>query len=312
MLVKTTDVMVNESSVLVNRMETLTESESDYPAVMVPIRYNDRLDQDLVRLESFVEYATQNAIEDAGQALASVCEASNINPSHIGFYVNETTLYADDEMADTVKMFMESGYTVAVAPIPTASTAYQELMEALQLDEECSGYEGSPNLRAYCEDIDLNEGVVDTVKQNVSNAGDFVSGKYHKAKKTVSNVVQSLSDRYASAKQALSRAKDKIRKATGQARVTLSNQISKLESACHVLAKKLASAKKTVAGKASDISSAVKNKAGHVKDTMGNAANTVKNTAGDIAGKAKDTAGNVVDKVKDTAGRVSDKFRFNK
>lgn len=284
MLVKQSNILMNESMTLLDNMSYLSEAESAYPAIMVPVRRNDRLEADLIRLESFVDFASSNSIDDAGQAIAAVCEASHIGSSDIGFYVNEVSLYADDNMVDTAAMFLENGYRVAVAPISSGSLAYQSLQEALSLDENCSSYEDSYNLRAYCED-----GVLDTVSNKVGGAADWVKNKassnYNAAKETMGSGVKNLSEKYASLKKSLGEIGNKMRTAAGEAKAFLSRQYSKVKSAAGVVKSKLIAAKNGVVNGAKKIGNKVSSGAGYVKNKVVGGASYVKNKASGLFNK---------------------------
>ena len=247
---------------IIESLDVLRESESDYSAYMVPVRHNSRLDQDLIMLESFVDYSMSNNIEDAGFAINQICEANKLSESLIGFAVNEATLYEDDTMLETVTMLKDNGYNVAVAPISSYSSYYKELNEALILDEACSGYENSPNLMAYCGDYSIySEGVVDTAKGRAKEAAKVLSQKYAALKKKMGEVGR------------------KIKSATGSAKAALQNTYDKLKDAASSVWSKL---------------SALKDKAANA---VGSAYNTVKGAAGRAADKVRDTAGNIKDKV---------------
>ena len=110
---------IMESASLVNELVRLTESESTYEPEMVPIRENQRLGKNLIRLEDLVEYAIANGITDAGYAINSICEASEISPDSIAFSVNEENMATDQELFDTVKAFVNENATVLVSPVCT-------------------------------------------------------------------------------------------------------------------------------------------------------------------------------------------------
>ena len=262
MVIKSTDMGIYNPTSIIESLDVLRESESDYSAYMVPVRHNSRLDQDLIMLESFVDYATSNNIEDAGFAINQICEANKLSESLIGFAVNEATLYEDDTMLETVHMLKDNGYNVTVAPISSTSSYYKELNEALILDEACSGYENSPNLMAYCGDYSIySEGVVDTAKGRAKEAAKVLSQKYAALKKKMGEVGS------------------KIKSAAGSAKVALQNTYDKLKDAASSVWSKL---------------SALKDKAANA---VGSVYNTVKGAAGRAADKVRDTAGNIKDKV---------------
>ena len=262
MVIKSTDMGIYNPTSIIESLDVLRESESDYSAYMVPVRHNTRLNQDLIMLESFVDYAVSNNIEDAGYAINQVCEVNNLSESLIGFAVNEATLYEDDAMLETVSMLKENGYNVAVAPISSTSSYYKELNEALILDEACSGYENSPNLMAYCGDYSIySEGVINNAKERVNSTAKILSQKYAALKKKMGEVGS------------------KIKSATGSAKAALQNTYDKLKDAASSVWSKLSS---------------LKDKA---VDTASNAYNTVKGAAGRAVDSIKNTAGSLKDKV---------------
>lgn len=102
----------------------LTEQESLFYPAMVPIVENTRLGLNLIKLEDLVDYSMSNGITDAGYAISNVCEASNIDISTVGLYVNETSVIADPEMEDTVRCFIENNVPTFIAPLPKDDIAY--------------------------------------------------------------------------------------------------------------------------------------------------------------------------------------------
>jgi len=259
MIIKSTDMGIYSPTSIIESLDVLRESESDYSAYMVPVRHNSRLNQDLIMLESFVDYATSNSIDDAGYAISQVCECNNLSESLIGFAVNEATLYEDDKMLETVTMLKEAGYNVAVSPISSHSSYYKELNEALILDEGCSGYANSPNLMAYCGDYSIySEGVIDTAKERATSTAKILSNKYAALKKKMGEVWA------------------QIQKASGSAKAALQNTYDKLKDAASSVWSKLGALKNKAADMASKAVDTVKGAASKAVDTAKNAYNGIK------------------------------------
>lgn len=249
MLVKSTDIFTNEATALLDKMDTLQESECRFSPYLVPVISNARFDEDLIKLESFMAFAEANGITDAGQAIASVCEVNKLNSAKIGFYTEESSLYASDDTLETAKQLQENGFHVAVAPIQSSSIFYTQLMEACELDEEagCSNYDDAYFLRMYCEDYAFNENVFETAKDKITAAGSAVKNKvlknYNNAKKTVGNGIDSVSKKLASISKAIKETRNKIAKSAGDVKAALVQRLSRLEAAYKSLKKKAGSMK---------------------------------------------------------------------
>lgn len=291
MILKQKDLLVLESNSFLNDLEYITESENVYPAVAVPIHYNERLDRDLIHLENFMLFGERNGIDDCGQAIAIVCEENKVPLTNIGFVVNEASLYEDEEIASTANILKENGIPVVVAPISSTSCYYRELAEALELDKDCSTFEESVNLQMYCEGVmdDIKnkvssgyDAVKNRVSTNIKNAKDFFSTSANATSKSLSN-------KLASIRRTLSEKMSKLRSASGDAKVFLQRQVDKLKSAYQAVKDKLSSAK------------------GSVSEKLTAGANDVK----DLAGKVGDNATSVVNKVKNKAKNIKSKFNIN-
>lgn len=148
---------LNEATAFLNNSEYLTEAESAYYPAMVPIRENKRLGLNMIRLEDLVEYATSNGITDGGYAISSVCEASGIDPSSVGFSVDETSILEDYEMAETAAEMIQAGAPVYAAPLPSTDMAYVMAEACLDSMLECIDQYGDIDagdayLEAYIND----------------------------------------------------------------------------------------------------------------------------------------------------------------
>ena len=110
------DNSVTEAESFLKTAQYLTEQECDYRPEMVPVIENKRLSANLLKLEDLTEYAVSNGITDAGYAINSICEASDIDMNSVVYTVNEESLLADQDMVDTVKAFLSEGAQVLVVP----------------------------------------------------------------------------------------------------------------------------------------------------------------------------------------------------
>lgn len=275
---------------LLDNLEYVAESESNYPAIMVPIQYNSRLDKDLVHLEDFVRYADYNDIDDGGYALATVCEANGVSTGNIGFVVNEASIYADDDLYNTAKMLRENAYVVAIAPISEDSTYYRELEEALELDDEYGTFEESVNLLAYCEAFETIGNGVNKAKESISNVynsakekmssvGDSISnaasGVANRVKTNAKNVknffsgsINKLSNKLAAIRKAIGNNVAKLGRAAGSVKDGIKNRISKLKDAASSVWSKIVSLKNKAVDGVSNAASTVKNKVSGAWDTV--------------------------------------------
>ena len=286
MLIKQSD-LINEACAMLDNMEYITESESKISALMVPVRHNARLGEDLIQLESFVRYGMSNDISDGGRAIANICTESGAPSDHIGFVVNEASLYEDDEVLDTFAQVKEAGFPVHVAQISEDSEFYRDLMNALTLDEAYATFEESENLKSYCEEFDP----IDKMKELGSNVSNAVSNKTASAKKVLSN-------KYAAVQRAIREKRAEARKATGTARVFINRQIDKLKSAASSIKSKLVSAKNAAV-------SSVKSGVAKVKNLGTNAANAVTSKVN----AAKDSVSNFADNTKSSIQSGVDRFK---
>ena len=122
MLIQESDLAVSRGGdvfSLLESMDCLTEDESVYNAAMVPVVENSRIGAYVVALEDIMEFCESNGIEDMGYAVSQICEASNVEPSTLAFSVQETSVLADDDMAQLAADVMSEGCNVlAVPPSP--------------------------------------------------------------------------------------------------------------------------------------------------------------------------------------------------
>lgn len=244
----------------------LTESDIYFPASMVNVKYSSRLDQNMIQLESMVDYALANGISNASIAMQNICEANHVDESILSVCVNEDSIYADEEMADTVRCMKEAGYKVNIMPILSTSVYYTKLQEALELDEGYD-FESSEHLQYYLNEniledirdkaVSVGKSIKNHVSRNVDNmksayksVKNHVSGKIDQYKNTTKNNIENLkgkyqdtksniAKKYASLKKTISEKYAAAKKATGEAKVALLKQIDKLKSAAASLKSKL-------------------------------------------------------------------------
>ena len=127
MLIQESDLAVSkgcDAFSLLESMDYLTEDESVYDAAMVPVVENGRIGANVIALEDIMEFCESNGIEDMGYAVSQICEASNIDPSTLAFSVQETSVIADDDMAQLAADVMSEGCSVFAKPISENSDAF--------------------------------------------------------------------------------------------------------------------------------------------------------------------------------------------
>ena len=101
---------------LLDNMYYLSESESQYAPAMVPIVENTNVGKYMIALEDLQEFADSNGISDMGYALTCVCEADNLDPSYVGFTIQEENVIAYPDMANMVSNLLNEGVTVLAKP----------------------------------------------------------------------------------------------------------------------------------------------------------------------------------------------------
>ena len=261
-------------------LQYLTEAESKYDPCMVSIKNSRRLDQDMIRLESVRDYVLDSGINNVVDVIHNICEANLISTNKVAFMVNESSLYEDDELANTAYQLLEHGFNVNIAQLSSDNIYYRALDEALRLDQYAETFEESYNLQDYVfnENIikDGYQKVKDTVSRNVDNMKDF----YNDTKKGISNKLAALSKK-------IKELTAKGKALTGSAKETINKQINKLKAAYNAAKKKAVSMKNTAVDKVSGAGKFVKDKvsgAGQwAKDNIVGGANYV----GDAFGQKK-------------------------
>lgn len=214
-------------------------SESYTTADMVTIRYSDRLDQNMIQLESMVDYSIANGIDDVEAAIKHICEDNHID-ENVSFCVNETSLYEDAQMLDTVRALKENQYRVNIMPISKSSIYYTKLQEALAIDYDCAEYDTSEALMQY-----VNEGVIgdtiDRAKTRASNAYNYVKENLSSNASKLKEGRNALANKYAAIKRTIGEKYEAAKRATGEAKVALLKQIDKLKTAASNIKQKLSS-----------------------------------------------------------------------
>jgi len=213
-------------------------SESYTTPEMVTIRYSNRTDQNMIQLESMIEYTIFNGINDVEEAIQKICESNKID-ENISFCVNETSLYADEVMLETVNLLKENQYRVNIMPILRSSVYYTKLQEALELDDDCIDYDTSDNLIFY-----VNESISDNfnaVKEKVGNLYDSAKDNLTTNIAKIKEGREALANKYAAIKQTISEKMEAAKRTTGEAKVKLLQQINKLKEAATNIKNKLKS-----------------------------------------------------------------------
>ena len=317
MLIKQNQLL-GEATAFLDSLEPLSLDESTFTPEFVNVRHNPRLGQDLVQLESFLNYAQANGIDDAGLALHRVCEANEVPRDSLAFLANEENLLADDELLETFVQMREAGFPVHIARISDDSPYYRKLLEAISLDEAYDTYAESPNLIHY-----VNESIIDDAKAKISGAAgavrDKVSGAVNSVKGAASDGAKAVSSKLASIRKEIAKKSSEMVKATGPAKVFIKKQIDKLKDAAKSLKGKLVSAKDVVGNKISaagksirDTAASVSNKfssaAGAVRDKVSGAADSVRSGISSIGNKVSDAASSVKNSVSSGIDKVKAKF----
>ena len=212
--------------------------ESYTTADMVAIRYSNRLDQNMIQLESMVDYSISNGIYDLDKAITNVCESNHVD-ENISFCVNETSLYEDLQMVDTVNLLRENQYRVNIMPISRSSIYYTELQEALAMDDDCIDYDTSDNLMFYVNESISNN--FDAVKEKVGSLYNSAKDNLTTNLAKIKEGREALANKYAAIKQTISEKMEAAKRATGEAKVKLLQQINKLKEAATNIKNKLKS-----------------------------------------------------------------------
>lgn len=149
--------VIDEAMALLEGANYLTESESRYYPEMVPIRENDRLGCKLMRIEDLVEYSLANGITDSAIAAHQICEASKVDPSELGFTVDEVNLLEDVELEETIRSIMQANPEIPFFAAPISENDMASVITnaavgtlAQALDEDAADY-GFALFEAYVD-----------------------------------------------------------------------------------------------------------------------------------------------------------------
>lgn len=205
MLIQESDLAVSKGGdvfSLLESMDYLTEDESVYNAAMVPIVENSRIGANVVALEDIMEFCESNGIEDMGYAVSQICEASNVEPSTLAFSVQETSVIADDDMAQLVSDVISEGCNVlAVPPSP-----YDPLNEMAGMAVEACMNGDDSLLEAYAN-FDfyefLDEATINNNRANViDNLQNYITQYDSTGDKTLLKRIRTILGHYAGGRYA--------------------------------------------------------------------------------------------------------------
>ena len=225
MLYSQNDLRLGDSLDILDSLDYLDESECNISPESVPIFYSLRLDQEMIQLESMINYALSIDESNVPRVINEICKANNAHANKISFMVNEQNLYDDKLLSETVHALRENGYLVNIKPISSKSIYYTRLQEALITDNNKS-YEDSEELQSYLDEnfiMDAQEKLKNNFNRNVNNmkqAGQDISNKYAAISKTIREKYQ------------------QARELTGQAKETILRQIDKLKNMANNLRSK--------------------------------------------------------------------------
>ena len=134
MVIKESQMISKDTTVssILNNINYLDESAAQYHAAMVPVVENSALEGYIVRLEDMVSFAEANGIEDLGYAVSAVCEASEIDPQHLIFSVQEDSIIGDPEIASLTSDIMNEGVAIVAVPLSDAHPVSQIVNEAME------------------------------------------------------------------------------------------------------------------------------------------------------------------------------------
>lgn len=205
----------------------------------INILVNDHLSKKLINIEYFNEYAYLNNITDAGYAIAIICEAHNIQPDSIGFFIEDYKYLASDLIMETAIELLEKGYTIYQTNIPSSSFYYQALQEAFMKDQNYE-LEDSENLIAYCEDGNIFEHAGDKIGKGKDLLVNTTKSRYNKVKDNLSDVI---AKKLSAAKKTAKELAAKASRVSGSTKAFFLRQLDKAKELVRYLENKLAKAK---------------------------------------------------------------------
>lgn len=230
---------LDEAMNIISNSSFLSESESFYHPSMVSIRENVSLGKNLIKLEDLVEYAISNGITNAGQAIQTVCEQVGIDTDSIGFSVNETSLIADRDMADTVAVFKEEGMDVYINPISSMDPVYQVTRSIVEAMVNNAGTENENYFDHLFESF-INDSYEDII--NEAEVVDNVNGKEETVQNTATQA-QNDTDGFwarkiAALKSTYRKLKERAAETTGTAKQKILDQMQKISDSIKHLKEK--------------------------------------------------------------------------
>ena len=121
MLLKENDLVYNNKpSGLIDLLESMeTIDINTYCAAAVPIveQTVDGTKHYLIQLESLVEYAKNNNIDNFETALQSVCEASSVDATNVTLTIQEYNAIENEDLLNLSTSLLNEGYNINLTPI---------------------------------------------------------------------------------------------------------------------------------------------------------------------------------------------------
>lgn len=164
MLLKEQDLgFYNKSSNLIDFLESMeTVNINTHCAATVPI-IEQTVNGDrhyLLQLESLVEYAENNNIDDFETALHNVCEASSIDNRSITLTIQEHHAIENHDLIDLGSKLINEGYDIKMLSLPSTdpvSILGNLCLEAAEATDDYEYWIGN----AF---VSLNEGLLDKIR----------------------------------------------------------------------------------------------------------------------------------------------------
>lgn len=225
MIYSKNDLRLGDSLDILDSLDYLDESECNISPESIPIFYSLRLDQEMIQLESMINYALSIDDINVPRVINEICKVNNAHANKISFMVNEQNLYDDKLLSETVYALRENGYLVNIKPISSKSIYYTRLQEALISDNNKS-YEDSEELQSY-----LNENFITDTQEKIKN-------NFNRNVNNMKQVGTDISNKYAAISKTIREKYQQAREVTGQAKETILRQIDKLKNMANNLRSK--------------------------------------------------------------------------
>lgn len=225
MIYSKNDLRLGDSLDVLDSLDHLDESDCNIFPESVPICYSLRLDQEMIQLESMINYALSIDESNVPRVINEICKANNAHANKISFMVNEQNLYDDKLLSETVHALRENGYLVNIKPISSKSVYYTRLQEALITDNNKS-YEDSEELQSYLDE------------NFIMDAQDKLKNNFNRNVNNMKQVGQDISNKYAAISKTIREKYQQARELTGQAKETILRQIDKLKNMANNLRSK--------------------------------------------------------------------------